>query len=66
MSKPRRKMRPKNAKAECGSKVAYDSMEAADSAARRPYRMLSRIGFMAAYRCRVCKRYHYGHTKGTT
>jgi hypothetical protein len=57
MSKPRKKIRA----SACDGKRAFDTEEAASAAAKVPWKMLSRIGFMSAYKCRRCKKYHYGH-----
>jgi hypothetical protein len=48
-------------KKECGEKRAFETLEAAEAAAKGPkkWRM---TGFMTAYRCRWCSKYHYGHT----
>ena len=61
MSKPRKKIRPQRREIQCGSKQAYATEDEASNAAYRPRGMLIRGGFMAAYRCRFCKLWHYGH-----
>ena len=64
MGKPRKKMRPQRRESQCGSKRAYATEEDASNAAYRPRGMLVRSGFMAAYRCRFCRLWHYGHPQG--
>jgi hypothetical protein len=45
----------------CIGKQTFDTMEKAEAAARFPWKMLSRVGYQTAYKCRRCKLYHYGH-----
>jgi hypothetical protein len=59
MAKPRRRI--KGFSRSCGSKQRFDTLEAAEKAAKR-----GRWDFMQAYKCRRkgCGGYHYGHPKG--
>ena len=64
MSKPRHRIR--STKSVCERKQAFDTLEAAEKAAYRPWKTLTRGNgnFMVAYRCNRCKKYHYGHPPG--
>ncbi len=64
MGKPRRKIRPMRRESQCGDKKPFATLEDAEKAAFRPRKQLLRVGFMAAYRCRFCKQFHYGHPPG--
>lgn len=61
MSKPRPKMRTKQN--ECRSKQAFDTLAAAQDAAKRtPFRKLAATGdVMVGYQCRKCRKFHFGH-----
>lgn len=61
MPKPRKRTRPKRKDRECGTKQRFQTLDAAEAAAKRPWKALAAVGFMKAYQCRVCGAYHYGH-----
>ena len=48
-------------KRQCEGKRVFETMEAAEKAAHVPWKMLAKWGYMTAYRCTTCKKYHYGH-----
>lgn len=41
----------------CGTKQAFETLEKAEAASRHG----GRCNFMQAYKCRKCKKFHYGH-----
>lgn len=54
MSKPRKRI--KGHTRSCRNKQKFDTLEQADRASRMPG-----AGYMQAYKCKKCKKYHYGH-----
>ena len=56
MSKPKKKIR--GHKNSCGDKRKFDTWDEADKASR-----INRWDFMQAYKCKKCKKFHYGHIK---